>query len=603
MKFKVRFQPEGREVRVERGKTILEAAREGNIGIRSICGGKGVCGKCRVMIGDSEKVNEVTETEKNLLSRKELEEGYRLACLTKIFGDNKVAITEESRLEKQKILIGGIKRKIRLEPRTQKIFIKLPRPSIEDPRSDLRRIEETLKEKIGLRDVSLPTRDMKELPGKIREKNFLITCYLRDSKLIRVEPSVAREDIYGIAIDIGTTTIVAYLLDLRKGDLVGCKAISNPQIPYSEDIIGRLSYANENGICRLNKVLVEGINGLVKNICKESRVDSRNVYEGVIVGNTAMHHLLLGLNTKHLSVSPYLPVLNNPLDLNALELGINAIPHAQIFIPPVIGGFVGPDHAAAILASRIYKMREPFLVIDVGTNTEISLGKNGEIFCCSAAAGPAFEGGRIRHGMRACEGAIEEVKINPETCEAKCRTINNKKPRGICGSGLIDLVAELLRAGALTKEGKMQVRFPCIKKEEGGPEFVVSQENKEKIVVTQRDIRQIQLAKSAIHTGIEVLMEESDASIEEIKKVLLAGAFGNYIKPSSAREVGLIPPIPLENVRNIGNAAGSGAQMMLLSKNERKNVESFIKKIKKIELAARPDFQRRFIRNTRFGWN
>ncbi|HIH98434.1 MAG TPA: DUF4445 domain-containing protein [Thermoplasmata archaeon] len=602
MKFRVKFEPVGREAKVEKGKTIYEAAQEENIRIRSICGGNGLCGKCKVIVSDLKKVNEVTEIERRLLSGEELKEGYRLACLTKVFGNNSVEISKESIPEKHRILIGGKKRKFDFKPKIRKLFVELPRPSIQDPRSDLERVKDTLKEKTGFEEISFSYKDLKELPSKIREKNFLITCFLRDSKVVKVKPGVARENIYGIAIDVGTTTVVAYLLDLEKGNLIASGAITNPQISYSEDIIGRLSCANKSGY-KLSKVLIDGLDDLIKDICKNKGIDPKSIYEGVFVGNTVMHHMLLGLSTKHLSVSPYLPVLNSPIELEAPELGINTIPNAQIFFPPLIGGFIGSDHVAVILASEIHKAREPILAMDLGTNTEISLGKEGHIFCCSAAAGPAFEGGRIKHGVRASDGAIEEVKIDPETYEVKYKTINNKKPKGLCGSGLIDLVAEFLRAGVIAKDGRMQAQLPCIKKGEKGPEFVISSEGNKNVSISQKDIRQLQLAKSAVHTGIKALMDESGTTIGEIKKVFLAGAFGNYVKPSSAKVLGLIPPVSLKKVENIGNAAGSGAQIMILSKKERESVAGFINKIKRVELAARPDFQRKFITNTEFGWN
>ena len=598
MKFKLKIH--GREVIVEEGETIYDILISQNIRINSVCGGKGLCGKCKVKVADLENVNGVTEQEKNILGKEEIADGYRLACLTKILGDNTVILES---IEEHRMMVTGVKQEIELDSGIQQISLKLPAPSIEDPISDLSRIEKGLREKIEFKGSLLTLTDIRDLSSKIREG--WITCILRDRKLIKVKSGIDRERIYGIALDIGTTTIVTYLLDLEDGNLMGSGAIMNPQIPYGGDIISRLSYANDNanegGLSKLNKVLIDGITHLIGDVCRKAEILPEKIYSVVAVGNTAMHHLLLRLDTKYLSMAPFTPVLSESLNLESSELGITNISNAQVFIPPAIGGFMGPDHVAVILASGVYEAGKTALVMDIGTNTEISLGRDGEIWGCSTASGPAFEGYGMRYGMLASAGAIEEVEIEPETYKVRYKTIDrgkNERPEGLCGSGIIDLIAELLKTGIISNNGKMKPEIPGIRRGNDGLEFVIA----EPVVITQKDIRRIQLAKSAIVTGIEMLLDESGTDVGEIEKFFIAGAFGSYIKTESAKKVGIIPSgIPAERIEYIGNGAGIGAQMLLLSKKSRGKSMEMIKNFKRVELAAKPEFQKRFIAKTSFG--
>ena len=594
MKFKLKIH--GREVIVEEGETIYDIFISQNIRINSVCGGKGLCGKCKVKVADLENVNGVTEQEKNILSKEEIADGYRLACLTKILGDNTVILES---IEEHRMMVTRVKQEIELDSGIQQISLKLPAPSIEDPISDLSRIEKGLREKIEFKGSLLTLTDIRDLSSKIREG--WITCILRDRKLIKVKSGIDRDHIYGIALDIGTTTIVIYLLDLEDGNLMGSGAIMNPQIPYGEDIISRLSYVNANGLSKLNKVLIDGITRLIGDVCRKAEIQQEKIYSVVAVGNTAMHHLLLRLDTKYLSMAPFTPVLSESLNLESSELGITNISNAHVFIPPAIGGFMGPDHVAVILASGVYEAGKTALVMDIGTNTEISLGRDGGIWGCSTASGPAFEGYGMRYGMLASAGAIEEVEIEPETYKVRYKTIDcgkNERPEGLCGSGIIDLIAELLKTGIISSNGKMNPEIPGIRRGDDGLEFVIA----EPVVITQKDIRRIQLAKSAIITGIEMLLDESGTDVGEIEKFFVAGAFGSYIKTESAKKVGIIPSgIPAERIEYIGNGAGIGAQMLLLSKKSRGKSMEMIKNFKRVELAAKPEFQKRFIAKTSFG--
>jgi uncharacterized 2Fe-2S/4Fe-4S cluster protein (DUF4445 family) len=407
----------------------------------------------------------------------------------------------------------------------------------------------------------------------------------------------------GIAIDLGTTTIVAYLLDLGKGIQIGQVAALNPQIMYGEDVMSRITYAQQeaNGGKRLKEVVLKKIDDLIIELSSAASVDIKEITRLAVVGNPAMHHLLLGLDTSSLGRAPYEPVVKDALNRSGRELGLRGTIKAQVYLAPNIAGFVGGDTAAFILSHRLDEVDGIILGIDIGTNGEIVLSVRGQLYCCSAAAGSAFEGATIKHGMRGQDGAIEHLWIEDLKEAPQVSVIGNASPRGICGSGIVDTVAELKASGIIMSSGKMQESYRVIYSD-GEKAYVITHpgehNSKQLLVFTQKDVRQVQLAKGAILAGSAILMESAGIDIKEIDAVLLAGAFGNYIDPKQALAIGLLPPVGIERVIPVGNAAGEGAKRMLLSMRERAVIEKVVKKISYVELATYANFARIFANAT-----
>ncbi|MEM2339372.1 MAG: ASKHA domain-containing protein, partial [Nitrososphaerales archaeon] len=474
------FEPMGRRIKVKLGDNILRSALRSGIGIRNECGGIfGKCGKCKIIIKDQSNLNSPTKVERELLGESELKKGYRLACQSIIRGEVRVFVPEESKIRKRRLQIFGIKREVRLKPTIKKLHIKIPHPSIQDNRSDVERITSTIKEVYNIHELKFNLEVLRELPKIARDANWDLTITLMDDgTVISVEPRDTTNSLYGVAIDLGTSKIVASLIDLINGNLIMSNGFDNPQVIYGEDIISRITYAaiGKEQLDELKRLAVEGVNSIVTDLCKAANVDINNVYEIVLVGNTVMHHLFLGLETKYLGLSPYVPVINDQLNLRANELNIQINNGGRVYLPPVIAGFIGSDNTADLLSTNFYEIEDMSLMIDLGTNTEINLGNKDEILCCSCASGPAFEGGHIKHGMKAVEGAIEKVSINHQTYEAHYKTIGGLRPIGICGSAMIDLLAEMLKCGLIDNRGRYrnEVKTPRLRKGEFGYEYVVA---------------------------------------------------------------------------------------------------------------------------------
>jgi uncharacterized 2Fe-2S/4Fe-4S cluster protein (DUF4445 family) len=445
---------------------------------------------------------------------------------------------------------------------------------------------------------------LKELPEAIRKGNWDVTVTVTSDGLITwVEGGRREKPIYGFAIDIGTTKMAGYLVDLTSGDMVAKAAMTNPQVTFGGDVISRISYAL-NGLdqlAQLQRVVVEATNSLIQECCAQAHAEFRDVFHVVIVGNTVMHHIFLGITPKYVGLSPYTPVFRNPFQIYAKEVGIAANPGCVLDALPCVAGFVGADAVADILATQMHTSSALALLVDIGTNTEIVLGKEGGLLCCSSPSGPAFEGAQIKNGMRAEVGAIERVWVDPTTLEAEYNTIGGKKPRGICGSGAIDAIASMRRTGIIDSEGRFnsETGSERIRRVDGMAEYVLARKEETQIgrdiSITQRDIEEIKLAKAAVYTGIVILARHLKIQTDDIEKFFVAGAFGTYVDPHSARTIGMYPDIPLGRISFVGNAAGSGARMALLSKHKRKEAQQIAETIKYIELAAQPDFQKEFI--------
>ena len=603
---RVVFLPEGKSTEVFAAETILEAAQKVNVNIDSICGGKVRCGRCKIIIVEG-RVSDPSGDELNLLTEDEIKAGYRLACSTKIHSDLAVTIPPESRAEEQRLQVEGLDYSVRVNPPIAKYVIGLPVATFEDGRTDKKRLFDALYDVFGLKNLSIDYSIFKDLPKTIRKGDWTVTVVVwNDEKIIAVEAG-ANPAMYGLAFDIGTTKVAGYLIDLYSGKVLGVKAIPNPQTVYGSDVITRITYTmgKEGRLEKLQRLLIDGINKIITDLCYDAKVKADNIYEVALVGNTAMHHILLGVCPKYIAWSPYTPALGSE-NVKASDLDIKIKRDANIYFFPVIGGFVGGDHVAAILATKMRDSDEVSMLLDIGTNTEIALGNRDKIMCCSCASGPAFEGFHIKDGMRASVGAIEHVKIEPGSFNVIYKVVGNRKPIGICGSGLNDLLAEMLKTGVMDTSGNLNLELNTTRIRKRGKEahFVVSWKDENavsrSIVISQQDIRELQLAKAAIRSGAEILMERMDVSEDDIDRLYIAGAFGSSIDPKNARTIGLYPEIPLKKVQIIGNAAISGAKMALISKDERRVAEEIADEVIYIELSTQPDFMTTYLKSHYF---
>ena len=603
------FQPEGKRTQAVEGKTILDAAKDLGVQIQSICGGRGTCGKCRVIIRDGrENLSKPSESELRFLSEEELDEGFRLACQAIILRGRKIVveIPPESGLNRQRLLLKGVERSIALKPAVRRITIRLKEPTLTDQESDVDRLLDAIESKVGFRPT-ISYEALRNIPRVLREGEWVITAILwMNREVIAVYPGVRDKPPYGVAVDIGTTKLALYLLDLDDGRVLASASTMNPQIPYGEDVISRILYImeGEENLERLHNVVVGAVNELIDEVCSKVGIKPSDIHDMTAVGNTAMHHIFLNVTPKYVSLSPYPAVLHSSVDVRAKDLGVKMNRGAYVHVLPTIAGFVGADAIADIIATGLHEMEDYAMVIDIGTNTEIALGNKDQIMACSCASGPAFEGAHITHGMRAATGAIERIWINPETLDVTYKTIGDVKPSGLCGSAVIDAVAEMLRTGIIGWNGSFNpdVDTPRLRRREGAPykEFVIAWGDEtatgKDIVVTQNDIREIQLAKAAVYTGISILMRHMNLKPLDIKRIFIAGAFGNYIDPQSARMIGMYPDVPLNRVKFVGNTAGSGARMALLSTDVRALAESLSERVEYVELGVDPDFQDEFVK-------
>jgi len=593
MEVTVTFQPFGKRAIIQRGKTLLDAARLCGVFIPSICGGRGRCGKCRVRVLDGNAVEPPTQAEADLLGRQAADQGTRLACMTIPRKDLIVEIPEESREAAPDILVEGVGYEIAVDPIVTKHYLVLRPPTLDDPMADLERVRHGLSEK-GLDVQEEAWSCLQQGPDELRKAGWKVTASVwRSRRLFRIQRGDTTRQALGAAVDVGTTTIVCYLVDLATGKTLASDSALNPQIPYGEDVVSRLAFArlSKENRAKLHSAVVGCISGLISNCCKESGRSVEDVLDVCIVGNTVMHHLALDLPTTYLGVSPFSPVVRKGLDLVAGQIGLRLNPDTPVHALPCLAGYVGADTCGVILASRIYEAEETSMAIDIGTNGEIVLGDSRGLTVCSCAAGPALEGAHIRFGMRAAQGAIQRVKI--EGGEVRVKTIGDKPPVGIAGAGIIDSVAAMLAAGAIGWDGRFKTH-PRVRKRGGMKEFVLVKASEtgigSDIVMTQRDIREVQLAKAAIYTGATTLMDLSGTKPEDISTLYIAGAFGNFIDFESAKRIGLIPDVPLDRLRFIGNGAAAGAKLALLSQSLREVSEHIAEKIRYVELTCSPNF-------------
>jgi uncharacterized 2Fe-2S/4Fe-4S cluster protein (DUF4445 family) len=602
------FEPDGVKSKFRKGTTILCALTEAGLNMRSECGGRGVCGKCKIIVQDALSFSPLTNAERERLSISELKSGYRLACACSVLKDAKIFIPEESRVITRKLLIEGTERPVKVKPTIRKLYVKIPKPSLSDIRSDVQRLQDSLKDIYKIEITEIDHTLLKNLPTILRNANWKVTVTIWDEKeIISVEPRDTVKKSYGAAIDIGTSKIICYLSDLTNGELVGTGSLENPQVMYGEDVISRIAYASQSdaSLKKLKKLVIDGVNTAISEACQKSRLRLQNIYEITVVGNTAMHHIFLGVQSKYLGLAPYVPALGGSINVKARELSIKANSSANMHVLPVIAGFVGADAVADIVSTGIYESDKLSMMVDIGTNTEVILGDKHGIVACSCASGPAFEGAHIECGMKAVTGAIEKLQINPENYEVSYQTIGNVKPTGLCGSATIDAVANLLKCKIIDVDGRFTDALVTsrLKTTNGTKSFIlVSREEgvTRDIMITQKDIREVQLAKAAIYTGCYILMKRKNIKPPDIKKFYVAGAFGNYINLENAKLIGMLPDVPTKFITFVGNAAGAGARMALISKTQRQIAASVSRKVDYVELALDPDFQREFALATCF---
>ena len=598
---KIIFEPDGNQTRVHKGTSILKAAHAAGNNVRSECGGNGKCGKCRVIVKNQGNLSELTVHERKHLTEPEIASGYRLACQTVVNGNTVISVPPESRVENRKIQVTGYERTISPDPAVKKIHVCLAKPSLNDNAADLERLMAHL-DYISP-NLKVEPEILRTLPNLLRESGWDVTVTIwNEEKVINVEQGDTTSELYGVAVDVGTSKIVVYLVDLVTGETLGAGSLENPQIMFGEDLLTRAMSVseNENGLMNLQKHVIGGINEALRDSVESSPVDLLKVYEAVVVGNTVMHHLLLGFDTRYLVIAPFTPVAKRGITASASKLGIEINPRAVIDAPPLLAGFIGSDALADVLATGIYESEITSLLLDIGTNTELFLGNNEGITACSCASGPAFEGGHIRHGVKAVTGAIERVSIDPVTLKTTYSTIGGAKPRGLCGSAMIDTVSELWRNRLIDNTGLFHPRpsSMAFRKVDGKTEFIMVSARDSatgiEIVVTQNDINEIQRAKAAIFAGYSILLKRNELSDSDLERIYVAGAFGQNLDPKNAKTIGLLPPTPIEQIKFVGNTAITGAKMALTSRESRAKMDELSKTIDYLELSTDPFFKNEY---------
>jgi uncharacterized 2Fe-2S/4Fe-4S cluster protein (DUF4445 family) len=609
-KVQVIFQPSGVRGEVFEGKSILEASRELRTGIESLCGGVKSCGTCKVRVVEG-SVSAFSEEEAKFISEAEKADGYRLACAAQIKGDVLILIPEQSRPGGQVIRKAATERSLELKPAVRLYYVELSLPSFQDPHGDLDRLKKALFRKYRLSSLDIDYHALLKLPGVLRQADWKVTVAIwMDKEILDIMPGKV-EDAYGLAIDIGTTTVAAYLCNLRNGEVVATESMMNPQITYGEDVMSRITYVvthPEGGLNGMHKLIIDGLNQLIRSITTKCHLAPEDILELTFVGNTVMHHLLLKIDPQYLGVSPFPPVVHQSINVKARDLDLRVHPSANAYILPIEAGFVGADNVGVLIAEEPYHRDQMVLIIDVGTNGELVLGNRRVLISSSCATGPALEGASVKFGMRAALGAIERVRINPQTLEVDFKVIGEEywrseshsvKAKGICGSGIIDAIAELYRNGIIEKSGRFHptIQSSRMRISEGKPEFVLAWQEEtsieKEITITQSDVRNVQLAKGALYTGAKLMMKR--LGIEKLDKVILAGAFGSTIDKEKAQILGMFPDCDLADVYAVGNAAGDGARIALLNRDKRKEAEEIARKVEYMELTLEKDFQREFI--------
>lgn len=611
MSHRIVFQPSGVRGEAADGQTVLDAARGAGEGIEALCGGHKVCGRCRVRPVEG-SFSPAGEAELRLLGPVELADGVRLACEAVPLSDSTVFVPEGSRLHRQVVLGTDLSRTFTVEPSIINYYLELKPPSRSDPAADAERVRAALTKEYGLAGLVISYPALVSLHRALRDGGWKLTATIRQgSEITRFTPGL-RECAYGASFDVGTTTLAGCLCDLATGEVLATSAATNPQVAMGEDVISRITYAvgRPAGLGELRSAVIGALNAMLVKMASDAGLpDTSVIDEVVLAGNTVMGHLLMGLPPDALGVSPFVPAARMRMEFKAAEAGLKIHGAGYAVFLPAVGGFAGADTSAVIAAVGPMPADETVLVVDLGTNGELVLSSGGRMFAASCATGPAFEGAQITSGMRAEPGAIERVLVDPDTWDVSYRVVGDPRwslpgkytgARGICGSGTVELVARMRMAGIIDGTGAFEgwMEHPRVRRSgDGGMEFVVAWPEEtatgRAVVFTQGDVRAVQLAKAAISAGISILMAEM--GVENIDRVILAGAFGNYIDPWSAAAVGMLPSCGPEKMVQAGNAAGDGARAALLSRGKRAEADAFALGTRYVELSAHPEFQDRFL--------
>lgn len=629
------FTPSGKRGRFPVGTPILTAARQLGVDLDSVCGGRGICSKCQITpsYGEFPKhgvtvvddaLSEWNAVEQRYKDKRGMIDGRRLGCQATVQSDIVIDVPPESQVHKQVVRKAATALKITMDPATHLYFVEVDEPDMHSPTGDLERLESALKAQWGIKDLSATPAILRKLQPVLRKGKWQVTVAVyqghneEQARLLDIWPGLHEDGIFGLAIDLGSTTIAAHLCDLSDGRVIASSGIMNPQIRFGEDLMSRVSYAmmNPGGDQEMTNAVRDALNVLVRELAKEAGVEANLIFEAVFVCNPVMHHLLLGIDPVELGQAPFALATSESLSLDAKDLDLEAInPSGRIYLLPCIAGHVGADAAAVALSEAPNKSEDLVLVVDVGTNAEILLGNKERVLACSSPTGPAFEGAQISSGQRAAPGAIERVEIDPVTKNARFRVIGSElwsdEPgfdevtattgiTGICGSGIIEAVAEMRLAGLLDPSGlvgsaEQTGTDRCIAEGRTNAYMIHdgSAEGGPVITVTQGDIRAIQLAKSALYAGAQLLMDEMN--VDKVDRIVLAGAFGAHISTKHAMILGMIPDAPLDKVSSAGNAAGTGARIALCNKSSRAEIEKTVQEITKVETAIEPRFQEHFV--------
>ncbi|GAW91837.1 ASKHA domain-containing protein [Calderihabitans maritimus] len=612
-KHSVLFFPDNVAVQVETGTSLLRAASLAGIELKSTCGGKGTCGRCVLKV----KEGKVSVGGGNI-SAKLKTAGYVLACQTRVEGHAVVEVPRDSRLDEHQVLldnkpVGLLAEKqveelagYEFQPLCRKIYLELDKPTLTENASDLSRLQAELRKYTDCRDLEISLDNLRKLPDILREGDWKVTVTLTSlngcAEVLHLEPGRSTKKSYGLAVDIGTTTVVVNLVDLETGQIVDKRGTYNRQSRYGDDVISRIIYAGEeNGLEELQQAVIGTINHLVDKLLAKNEIKAEDVHVAVTAGNTTMAHLFLGIPPKYIRLEPYIPVTSSFPPVKAKELGIAINPEAWILSFPAVASYVGGDIVSGVLVNGMAESDELTLFIDIGTNGEMVLGNRDWLISCACSAGPAFEGGGITYGMRAMTGAIERVEIDPRSYEVQVATIGNVKPMGICGSGLIDCLAKLLRVGIIDRTGQFQkdINTPRLRETEDGKEFVLvwgkDTECGKDIVLTEGDIKNLIRSKGAVFAGIQSLLKTVQMDVAQIDKIIIAGGFGNYLNIEDAIQIGLLPDVDRSKYEFMGNTSIKGAKLALISQPAYRQAEELGRKMTYLELSVGTMFMDEFV--------
>ncbi|MGH6932265.1 MAG: ASKHA domain-containing protein [Dongiaceae bacterium] len=618
------FMPSGKRGRFPLGTAMLQAARSLGVDIDSVCGGRGICGRCQIEVSEGEfaklgvhsKIGNLSpfgDVERRFADRRGMKEGRRLSCSTLLQGDIVIDVPPDSQVHKQVVRKRAEMRAIELDPVVRLHYVEVIEPNMHDPSGDLRRLMQALEAQWGLTGLDCDLRVIQHLQKALRAGNWTVTVAVHHGKQITAVWPGFHDRAYGLAVDVGSTTIAGHLCDLSSGEVVASAGIMNPQIRFGEDLMSRVSYVmmNPGGEVDMTKAVRAAINGLADSVVAEAKIDIKDIMEATFVGNPIMHHLLLGIDPTELGGAPFALATDQSVTFWASEIDLRIHPNARIYMLPCIAGHVGADTAGVILSEAPHEANEMTLIVDVGTNAEIVLGNRHRLLAASSPTGPAFEGAQISCGQRAAPGAIERVRIDPVTLEPRFRVIGSDKwsndpgfadatkdigVTGVCGSGIIEALAEMYLAGIITQDGvidgAMAARSPRIQPEGRTFSFLLRQ-GEPTLRVTQNDVRAIQLAKAALYAGARLLMDRM--GVDQVDRITLAGAFGSHIDVKYAMILGMIPDCDLKKVTSAGNAAGTGARIALLQLKARDEITRVVRSVEKVETAVEPMFQQHFV--------